>query len=588
MPGLTLLLTARNGDAKVPFSAAQASMLHAPDYRAALAGCGDGLIVGHVAYPEYPLRLIEHAGTLVAVEGRIYNSDSVAIEASLRGLADVAFTSPTACRDAVHRWMLEHDGEYVVLIASLGSGEVLLFNDPLGRLPLYYSVTNSELVAARECKFVARLSGARFDRLGWAQALWLGYPLSGRTLFEGIQRLPCGAMLSARRTAGGIACSIKQLVQLQFDNKDTETPVVDHVRDLIDELAASCRRRGLYSGNSTNLVSLSGGQDSRAVAAALRRVDIPFSAVTFRTASGRGAREVPGAMAIASRLGMPWELFRLPDADMAQQRRLVILKDGQNYVAMAFILPFMDALVARWGRGAVYITGDGGDKLLPSLMPAASIPSPEALVRHVEERHSLVPSGTVEAVFGLASGTLRDDLGRVLEKYPERDLAQKAVHYTIYERGVQWLFEGEDRARFFMWQTSPFYSLPFVERAMRVPDRFKASGRLYRHIQLALAPDLASIPDANHGLSIRSPLYPLRTWTIGNYLRLSRQARSRIKGMLGRNRRVVVPEEMLALISDDSLMDAATVRSLLETGGRSTVFNWATLALLEREWPGRG
>jgi hypothetical protein len=209
-------------------------------------------------------------------------------------------------------------------------------------------------------------------------------------------------------------------------------------------------------------------------------------------------------------------------------------------------------------------------------------------VRYVEEHFPLVPSGTVEAVFGLASGTLGDELGRVLEKYPEQDLAQKAVHYRIYERGVQWLFEGEDRARFFMWQTSPFYSLPFVERAMRVPDRFKASMRLYRHIQLALAPDLASIPDANHRLPIRSPLYPLRIWTIGNYLRQSRQARSRIKGMLGRNRRVVVPEEMLALISDDSLMDAASVRSLLETGGEPTVSHWATLALLEREWPGRG
>jgi asparagine synthase (glutamine-hydrolysing) len=53
--------------------------------------------------------------------------------------------------------------------------------------------------------------------------------------------------------------------------------------------------------------------------------------------------------------------------------------------------------------------------------------------------------------------------------YLEDELRQKAAYFAAYERGRNLLFEGEDRARFFFWQTTPFYSQPLMQYALRLP-----------------------------------------------------------------------------------------------------------------------
>src|SRR5690606_25758410 len=72
----------------------------------------------------------------------------------------------------------------------------LVFNDYLGRLPLYYSIESNRIIISREIKthleFNAKIS---LDYCGISEYLMLGYALGHKTIFYNIQRLNPGEIL---------------------------------------------------------------------------------------------------------------------------------------------------------------------------------------------------------------------------------------------------------------------------------------------------------------------------------------------------------------------------------------------------------
>jgi hypothetical protein len=115
----------------------------------------------------------------------------------------------------------------------------------------------------------------------------------------------------------------------------------------------------------------------------------------------------------------------------------------------------------------------------------------------------------VEKLFGLEAGQIYDEVRAIVMSYPEQSLKHKSVHYTVNERGRRWLFEGEDRTRFFMWEASPFYSYQFFNMAMKVPDKYKVNYKLYKCFYKQLSLRCAKIGDAAGGTSIGS-IIPFR------------------------------------------------------------------------------
>jgi asparagine synthase (glutamine-hydrolysing) len=81
---------------------------------------------------------------------------------------------------------------------------------------------------------------------------------------------------------------------------------------------------------------------------------------------------------------------------------------------------------------------------------------------------------------------------------------------------MKWLFEGEDRNRFYFWSGSPFYSIQFFTYAMNCPDSQKSRYLLYRRVLEELSPLAAETPDDNVGLPPASRWHGLKrtskTW----------------------------------------------------------------------------
>lgn len=515
MPGLTVWATSKPAESDAAaFNAAQACMLHAEDYAAAVSLSVPGLRVGHVGYPHYPIRSFAAGDNTVYFEGRVYATDRAPLDAELRSIAEQAFDDPVGMESRVREWIISAEGEYVVLIASPQRKELLLFTDPLGRLPLYYHADDSQLLLARECKFVQSLKPRPgYDPIGCAQAIWLGYPLGERTPFRDVIRAPGAMLLHVCFKSHPIRLKRSVLLTLNMDDKDTASRSgAQHASELVEIFESVCTKWGSQPDVTQNIVSLSGGHDSRAVAAGLAKAAAPCVATTYLDSGGRARRDAAIAERVAEALGFDWNLLETPAPTQDDAERLIRFKDGLNYIGMAYILSYLDQIVARWGRGALYITGDGGDKVLPDLRPRPGIRSMDTLVEALARKHSHCQAHQAEAVMKLPPGTLVSEMRDTLSQYPEDTLPQKAVHYVVYERGRKWLFEGEDRSRFFLWHTSPFYSFSFFRRCMRVPDRLKRYNSVYREFLMKLSPQCAAIPVAHVGVAPTHRTYRMRLW----------------------------------------------------------------------------
>lgn len=511
MPGMTLrydCITDFRGDASeyvrvdsVRRALGQAAVLphHAPTFSYAT----ERFVAGANTYDGYPTHAFTVDDACILFEGRIYAEDAAATVA--RAVELIVADDTAGLTD----WVTSTDGEFVVAVYEGNRSRLTVINDVFGRLPVYWTFQDGTLVVSRDIGVVRALQStvdvhaARFDELGIAQSLLFGFPLGTRTLYDGIEKLPPATLLSL----DGDAATSQTLHQFDFERLAARGKRADaDLDELVEQFDDACRARA--SGGGPTVLSLSGGHDSRAVAAGLARTDCEFRSATFRRADGYGQRDVDVAETVARQLDVQWDRFDLAPTTEADRETLLSLKSGMNHLGMAFILAFLSELRTTHGPQFTYVTGDGGDKALPDQSPPKSLTTVGAVADYILARDSLVFSASeVADLLDVPEARLRETLCTHLASYPESDPTQVYKHFKITQRGFNWLFEGEDRNRAYGWSTSPFYSVPFFETAMSFADDEKTDNRLYRSFMRELWAAGVDIPDANYGVPMGSPLY---------------------------------------------------------------------------------
>jgi asparagine synthase (glutamine-hydrolysing) len=551
------------------------------------------LHVGHAGYPGYPVRTWVDGDLTIVFEGHIYGLDDNSIRDRLQAVARKTLTAATPA-PSVAEFVGETDGEFVAVIASSLGDRCLLFTDALGRLPLYVHQGPSGVAVSREAKCIADLArGWAFDPIGLAQTLWLGYPLAERTLFQDIVRAPGGFLLDSRSEGERTTWTTAATYAYRCDHAGGRLDVDVAAAGLAEQFVIAAKARAAVAGEAPVIVSLSGGNDSRSVLAALRG-ERGVVAATFIRNGGIGAADVTVARQVAASFDVPWYGLELSEPSPADEERLVWLKDGLNHVGMAFILSFLDSITERWSDRSVLLTGDGGDKALPDLRPSRQLRSTDDLMQGLLDDAEISPAETVEAAVGLPPGSLVAELRRLLDAYPEATLDGKAVRFQLAERGRKWLFEGEDRGRGSVWQTSPFYALPVFESAIALPPQLKVDYQLYVAFQRHLDKRLLSIPHADFGISIDSGRYRARARLrrialrdLGIVVRPMLQRRRR-RGIGPSPARADAQAGLAAMQSAGSRLlqtlnpDAAA--RAIESSGAAALESWRTILLVDRLW----
>lgn len=486
MPGQTIL----SGDTTANLSAVLERYCFDERYHVTEQTLADTIAIAWNTYSGYPVAGHSIKGRRVWVEGKIYNHPDNGLDGFL---ADIVAAYDDNDMVAIQDQLLAADGEYLITIDN-GDGSVATITDPLGRLPLGY-FSNDELAILTRHKLAITdiVDNVGIDPFDAACFLHWGFTIGGRSLFEGVNRVPPAAIVEL----DGASISVETYYKWRVDekphaNRDVKTNAAELAR-LFEE---GVRRRAA-DPPATTVVLLSGGLDSRSILAPLSADGDNFVAATRNHPDIDAQQDITIARELSNEMDIDWSEYRVETPSKEDINTHLTMKGGLDPINISHQIPFLDQ-IRREYPGATLMSGSGGDKLMPDLRPSdSSIDSEYELVEYLFKSAGSLPANTVTDITGIPEEEIKDYLLNLVHSYPEDDIEQKHIHFKIFERMYSWLFESGDANRCYAWNTSPFYTLEFFRYAIGVPDWQKTEYQLFREWLQQLDPRLVDIRNAN-------------------------------------------------------------------------------------------
>ncbi len=440
-------------------------------------------------YSDYPIQYWETSDCKVLLEGMIYDQPETVIKQQIQ-----EFCAGQITAKQLQSWLLQRDGEFVLLIYHQTNQQLFVWNDWLGRLPVYLFQDKKKFVIGRDIRQLRYLAGiTNFDPYALAATLLFGFALGEKSLWQNISYLAPGSLLKADFIKNSIEISDNQFEGFRTaDIKHYDPKIV------LNDLTEATQHRLEKVKNPA--LSLSGGLDSRLMAGIFKQMDLSIPAFTYQDAAGTADADLKAVNEIVRQL--QWHqnhrFIALQSPADEQLSQLMEIKQGINYAGMAFILPFLEYFkIHQYSM----FTGDGGDKVLADLRPSIKIKSYPALLNFLLRKYDRISLSQAAKWAGLETNALKNYLIKQLESYGSSpELAY--TDFLLRERARKWLFEGEDRNRAFCWSTTPFYSQPFTTAALSVSMDQKAYGKMFLELFRLLPGKLETIVNPNWKLAL--------------------------------------------------------------------------------------
>lgn len=448
------------------------------------------------AYAHYPRATSDLGGVRVFVEGAIYNKPSEQVCSELANLSVRIAGSPDDSERLTQSWILENDGEYIAIVADPSAGQVVLITDALGRLPLFYYEYPGGILIAREPKYIiAAGSNKRLDPIGVAEFLMFGYNMGERTMSDGIRRFGPAALvrLDSRENRLDKRYVHQWHVGVETDAHSKLSATADFVAQGIRD---ATRTRACYGNDYRPVLSLSGGLDSRAVAAAMHHEGIEFASITTVNPGHSNRTNVALAARIAEVFSQSHTEYMTQPVTLAGVQSLVRHQEGGSMALMAPSETHLQRLESEFGCNVVIFTGDGGNNVMYPYLPDKPVRTVDDVVERTFGTVFYWDIGTIERVLRIDGDTVRQAYQEVIDSYPEDEPQWKYGHFKFMGRPYRFVMEGEDRTRFHFWLGAPFWSLPLVQRLLTVPEDSKANYRLYRAVLGRIDPRCLQFPYA--------------------------------------------------------------------------------------------
>jgi asparagine synthase (glutamine-hydrolysing) len=473
----------------------------------------DPCLVINTSYAGYPVKIFDNQKYWACIEGKIYGKNEAIQEREITHLIDTIFSTRMISDDQkgiISDWLLQTDGDFVLYVIDKKTKDFFLINDLLGRLPLYYYLNKaSELIVTREIRMMSRLKktgyikGNIFDMYGIAQFLLFSHTLGRRTLLQDIFRIEPATLLIIHNNS---TAEIHSIHVFNFENKIYgNDSIKTNVESLMPLFIEACKNR--VSQNAENIISLSGGLDSRAIAAVLHKIKTDSVAVTSPEPNWKPVAGNSSETAIAEKLADVFDIkcqkydIMIPKA--GDILMLLKSKNGLVYLAHSFLPRFLGQVRQNHkSREINFFTGHGGDVSFTNL--SFDVNDVDACVRgiiNVKGRYSV---DTVAELTNLDKTEIMVEIRELLRSYPEKKVSSKLTHFLFFESNVKFSFEIEDVNRFYFWSVAPFYSVPFFKYIFNCSDKSKEKLQLYREFLFAVSPIAARIPNSNWGCSILS------------------------------------------------------------------------------------
>jgi asparagine synthase len=370
--------------------------------------------------------------------------------------------------------------------------------------PVYLAEIPGAVLVSDRASWAAAVAGrlAEPDPVMAAAFLSLGYPVGAATPFRGVRALGAQRQLTIADGRPVMASAPGHGTRADGSYGAVAAALVDAVRPLGE--------RGVPVE-----LSLTGGKDSRLIAAALTAAQVPFRARTHGFASHP---DVIVAAMIASKLGIehvvteprPVAPERAPDEAgvLARLRSAVLVSDG-----MLSAFENVGRPDPRLTVSPVQTGGHGGELLRGGYAPAAWTARRPARAWS-EARGTELFRRMVTRRLGLlrpaAAGAYLASLAPFAASLPRGPLRTLDDFYLVNRAG-RWSAAARQAYLLREPLVQPFFGDQVVRAARTVPLPYRITDRLHRGVLAALCPELLDLPLAGSSWKSGPRIPPVRT-----------------------------------------------------------------------------
>lgn len=471
----------------------------------------------------YPVCLIEQPDYVLLVEGKIYDSDILKDEIFKTHIGGLL--NPNKI-DASIAYLRNLDGEFIIYLFDKLTGKMIVVNDFLGRLPVYYS-QSVQFILGRDIGLIQFLTEKlEFNEQGIYEYMRLGYPLGERTLFANIYRLAPSSIIELDKgiSAQSQSVSLEEWLESGRD--------VTKLEETLYELFKQAVKFRLDAFEKP-LLSVSGGLDSRIIMGEIEKERQKVGYECFLYKNKIIEADVKVVELLCELYKTQFGVNELEEWSPDYFDELADAKYGMNYLGMAFIVPFLKRMAQKYDG---MLTGDGGDKTLAYLFPDKQLFRKD-IATQILRNQEVTSYQVCQDLFGFNTARNEETLRAHLNGYVYSNRNMNYKHFLIFERSKNWLFEGEDRNRQYIWSTTPFYHPKFFKIVHGMDEHEKKNFKLYSSFTKLINPELNNIANANWGFPIH------QAGKLKNLL-FKQQIKKQIKSLLP-ERKLNAPDEML-------------------------------------------
>src|ERR1700722_15815066 len=369
--------------------------------------------------------------------------------------------------------------------------------------PVYWAEVPGAVLVSDRASWVAATAGrlAEPDPVMVAAFLSLGYPAGGATPFRGVRALGADQQLTIAAARPAAAAAPRDGAVADGSYGAVADALTDAVRPLGE--------RGVPVE-----LSLTGGKDSRLVAAALTAAQVPFRARTHGFASHP---DVIVAAMIASKLGIehvvteprPADPERAPDEAgvLARLRSAVLVSDGMLSAFENVGRPDPQLTVTPVQTG-----GHGGELLRGGYAPAAwSARRPARAWSEARgaELFRRMATRRLSLLRPAAAGAYLASLAPFAAALPRGPLRTLDDFYLVNRAG-RWSAAARQAYLLRESLVQPFFGDQVVRAARAVPLPDRITDRLHRGVLAELGPELLDLPLADSGWKSGPRIPPVR------------------------------------------------------------------------------
>lgn len=276
--------------------------------------------------------------------------------------------------DAPHETLQNVDGSFAVACVDFADERFVLATDKLGTRPCYYSLDNGVAFSSSVAALLTRIDDPQLDEQGISDLLMMSGLWGERTLVESVRALAPASILEYEDSKA----SIERYWKPDYESAPTD----GYIDDLIDIFGDAMADAATTMDGDVG-IWLSGGLDSRTLAAELAAHDDAFDSLTAYTydANPRGGGNPELAGEIADRLDVGFS-----EVELSPDRFVSILDDAirrtDGMVSWGTLLPLSATYNLPDANANIMLEGAGQGGLMGHHLRR----------RHIEQCDSVVDS----------------------------------------------------------------------------------------------------------------------------------------------------------------------------------------------------